>query len=441
MTKSGWVTTLFGWLGCACLYAQSDPVLMRIDGKAVLRSEFEYLYHKNKELVDSDSLSLHEYVDLFVNFKLKVAAAEAAGIDTTAQFRRELDGYRRGLAASYLMDETVAEQVAREAYDRMRSDGRGSRLRIKQLFFYLPQQVAQSNVQAAEQRMDSLYLLLQTGQLAFDDAVARFSDAQEEFFVHRFELPAELEKRLFDLPVGAITAPFFTPQGIHIVKVLERNQLSPFEEMKSDLIRRYGRDKGVKAVVERLKKEYNYTTDAAGIAELLAVGKTEKPLFSLNGKVYTGLMFDRFASARPQSASLLFEKYVEKSILDYEYERLELHYPLFRALMQEYRDGILLFEISNREIWSPVGETVLADFFVRHRSRYRWRPSRYRGIVLHCITVDVAKRARKLLKALPETEWQNALRLLLNADAEQVKGVQGVFAVGENAFVDQQIFK
>ena len=63
---------------------------MRINGKDVTRSEFEYIYNKNNSLTELESKTLNEYVDLFVNFKLKVAAAEAAGIDTTATFRNEL---------------------------------------------------------------------------------------------------------------------------------------------------------------------------------------------------------------------------------------------------------------------------------------------------------------------------------------------------------------
>ena len=85
--------------------AQQDPVLMRINGKDVTRSEFEYIYNKNNSLNEQESKTLDEYVDLFVNFKLKVAAAEAAGIDTTRTFREELEGYRRQLAKSYLTDE------------------------------------------------------------------------------------------------------------------------------------------------------------------------------------------------------------------------------------------------------------------------------------------------------------------------------------------------
>ena len=95
------LTCLFG----LSAFAQEDPVLMRINGKDITRSEFEYIYNKNNSLNELEAKSLNEYVDLFINFKLKVAAAEAAGIDTTRAFREELNGYRRQLAKSYLTDE------------------------------------------------------------------------------------------------------------------------------------------------------------------------------------------------------------------------------------------------------------------------------------------------------------------------------------------------
>ena len=63
------LTCLFG----LSAFAQEDPVLMRINGKDITRSEFEYIYNKNNSLNELEAKSLNEYVDLFINFKLKVA--------------------------------------------------------------------------------------------------------------------------------------------------------------------------------------------------------------------------------------------------------------------------------------------------------------------------------------------------------------------------------
>ena len=86
---------------CFCLsgYAQNDdPVVMTIDGKDIKRSEFEYIYNKNNQSSEIDKKSLDEYVDLFINFKLKVAEAEAAPLAVKAVSGvHEIDGPVRHL--------------------------------------------------------------------------------------------------------------------------------------------------------------------------------------------------------------------------------------------------------------------------------------------------------------------------------------------------------
>ena len=136
MIRSGLTIILLclGWTA----FAQQDPVLMRINGKDILRSEFEYIYNKNNALSGIERKTLNEYVDLFVSFKLKVAAAEAMGLDTTRAFREELEGYRRQLAKTYLTDETVSELAARQIYDKMKANQRAGQVRVSHIFKSLP---------------------------------------------------------------------------------------------------------------------------------------------------------------------------------------------------------------------------------------------------------------------------------------------------------------
>ena len=98
-----------------------DPVIMRVNNKDIHKSEFEYIYNKNSQQ-QIDHKSLDEYVTLFKNYKLKVAEAEAMGIDTTSAFKNELAGYREELAKPYLIDASVDDRLAHEAYDRMKED-------------------------------------------------------------------------------------------------------------------------------------------------------------------------------------------------------------------------------------------------------------------------------------------------------------------------------
>ena len=92
----------------------ADPVVMTINGKPVLRSEFEYSYNKNNSETVVDKKNVADYVPLFVNYKLKVLAAEAAGIDTTSAFRKEFLTYRdQQVRPSFINDDDVETEAYR----------------------------------------------------------------------------------------------------------------------------------------------------------------------------------------------------------------------------------------------------------------------------------------------------------------------------------------
>lgn len=101
---------------------QTDPTLMKINGKNIPLSEFEYIYNKNNSNNVVDKKSLDEYVDLFVNFKLKVEEAIAQGLDTTQAFKSEFEMYRNQLAEQYMTDEKALDRLVEEAYNRKKEE-------------------------------------------------------------------------------------------------------------------------------------------------------------------------------------------------------------------------------------------------------------------------------------------------------------------------------
>ena len=110
----------------AIAWAAKDSVIMTVNGVDVPKSEFEYLYHKNSQQQDSNQLqdpqTLDEYVGLFELYKMKVADAKAAGIDTTASYVAEMKQYSRELANPYVADSVFLNRLVDEAYQRMQEE-------------------------------------------------------------------------------------------------------------------------------------------------------------------------------------------------------------------------------------------------------------------------------------------------------------------------------
>ena len=103
---------------CLSLHAQTDPVIMTVNGKDITRSEFEYSYNKNNSDGVIDKKSVDEYVPLFIDFKLKVAAAEDARYDTVTAIQKDLRSYKEQMVLPTIIDKDFIEREARNTYCR-----------------------------------------------------------------------------------------------------------------------------------------------------------------------------------------------------------------------------------------------------------------------------------------------------------------------------------
>lgn len=217
--------TMLLLLIASMLFAQTDPVLMRINGKEVLRSEFEHACTGEGRLA---GVMPKERISLFIDYKLKIVEAEATGLDTTRAFRAMLEDYRRGLAKDYLTDGEAAELAARKAYDKLNSGHRTGQVRVTHIYKHLSQNIPGYALREVEAKMDSIYGTLAQGketERLFDAYVKAYSDDKRTFWVSPLQMPVEFEDMAYGLQVGEVSRPFFTPQGIHIVKVVEKKKL------------------------------------------------------------------------------------------------------------------------------------------------------------------------------------------------------------------------
>ena len=113
------------------LFSQ-DKHLMKIGDNLIFPDEFLNIYNKNR--TDADTVlkaeEIDEYINLFINFKLKVIEAESLGMDTLTSFKKELAGYRNQLSKSYLNDTKVTEELLKEAYERLKYEINASHILI-----------------------------------------------------------------------------------------------------------------------------------------------------------------------------------------------------------------------------------------------------------------------------------------------------------------------
>ena len=442
-------------LAMACLAcsnyvtAQNDPVLMRINDSDITKSEFEYIYNKHNSQNVLEKKDLSDYLQLFINFKLKVNDARQAGIDTSLAFRDELAGYRMQVAKSYLTDEAAEEAYVKDQYEEVKKSGKAHRIKFVQIFRHLPQNMTQRQIQSAENQMDSIYRVIQSQpNVKFENFVNQFSDDNRTLTISYLQTPESFENVVFALPVGEISKPFFSPYGIHIVKVLDQGDLLTINELKKELetraLRRDGYTIGTGLMIERLKKEYNYTPNFAALNELKHSGQTKQTIFTLDGHVYDGALFKQFASSHPMALQQQLNAFTAKSVLDYENSMLEKKYPDFRLLMQEYHDGMLLFEISNQKIWeqAQADEAGQSAYFYAHNSNYHWDLPRFNGVIIHCADKKTLKQVKKQLKKFDSSIDKKVVEKMFNtSDKPQVIASEGIYAVGENPYVDYYVFK
>jgi peptidyl-prolyl cis-trans isomerase SurA len=330
---------------------------------------------------------------------------------------------------------------------------------------------------SAKQKTDSLYQRVLAGD-DFGKLASEFSEDRGSA-TRNGELPwfgsgrmiPEFENAAFALKnIGDVSAPIQSAFGWHIIKLLDRKGLAGFETVKADIERNVKRDEranmGQKAFVDRLRNEYGYAVNTANVNEFskllenktladsvfqLEAAKLNKPLFTFAGKEFTQSDFAAYLKKNAYSdktiASEVIEQkmdaFTEKEILAYEDSQLENKYEDFRFLINEYHDGILLFEVSNNEVWEKASKDTegLARYFNEHKADYRWEKPHFKGRVISCKDKATLKAAKAIVKRSHNDSIDKYLRTRLNDSIQYVKVEKGLFAQGENKAVDKFGFK
>lgn len=213
---------LLGMMG-ATVAQMEDPVILIIEENTVTKSEFESIFRKNNQDADVSEDALREYMQLFINFKLKVMEAQELGMDTVQKFLRELDGYRTQLARPYLTDESQNESLLEEAYQRKKEEIKASHLLIQ-----VAQDASPSDTLKAWKKITDLRKKAMAGsdfaELArqhSEDPSAKDNGGNLGYF-SALQMVYPFENAAYNTPVGSISQPIRTRFGYHLVQVNDR---------------------------------------------------------------------------------------------------------------------------------------------------------------------------------------------------------------------------
>lgn len=383
----------------------NDPIVMTINGEDVTRSEFEYSYNKNNTDLVIDKASLDEYVELFVNYKLKVAAAKDAQLDTVATFLKEVADYRAQQAEEYLLDSAFIEEEAHKTYDAtVKNIGPDGLFQASHILIRLPQQASTADQARAEQLIDSLYMELKKGadfaEMArlYSEDPGSARDGGMLPWLFKGQLLKEFEEVALAMQPGELSRPVLSPVGYHIIYMNGRKQFEPYEYHREGILQ-FLEQRGIRIQAKR------------------SMGK--KLAAQMGGGI------------TPQQA------------LERAESELDTKYPEFGFLMKEFYEGSLLYEISVREVWDKAAndEKGLEKYFKKNKKNYRYDEPVYRGLVVHCISEDVLSQVKKVVKKQPQEEWVKIIRSTFNSDSlMQVRMIRGPFTVGKNVYADYYAF-
>lgn len=270
--------------------------------------------------------------------------------------------------------------------------------------------------------------------------------------------------------INDVTKPFISNFGWHIVKLVDRKEIGTYEDNLNDLKQSLTRNdrarKSEEALLNRIKKEYKFSQNLKSLNPFYTIvtdtifsggWKAEqaaglnKKMMTLGTRTFDQQDFARYLAKNQRKRSkedirvfvnTMFTSFVNENCLAYEDSRLESKYPEFRALVKEYRDGILLFELTDRKIWSKAvkDSTGLEAYYNAHRTNYMW-DQRLDATIFTFSTTD-EKILSEARKAILRGVTDNELLGMVNNDSTTVLTIdRRKFLKGDNALIDELDWK
>jgi peptidyl-prolyl cis-trans isomerase SurA len=329
-------------------------------------------------------------------------------------------------------------------------------------------------VESASKKAQELYDKLQKGE-SFEVLAGEFSDdsqtADKGGVLPLFgtgtttRMVLEFEDAAFALKKdGDISQPVKTDFGYHIIKRLEWTDLRSFDQLKKEIQSKVNKDERAKktqdSFIQKLKKEYKFSDSYAKTSSWFVqnldstyfLGQwnadkltSDKAMFKLGKKLYTQKQFGEYLEKNyrnvrsADNASVIKKQYMawqNAEIIGYEEMQLERKHPEFKALMQEYHDGILLYEVMTDKVWNKAikDSSGLRAFYEQNAGKYQWG-KRYNAFVYECLNDDVAKQVTGMLKSSDTITSKTIIGAVNKSSELNLRVRTNKFEVAQTAFL------
>jgi peptidyl-prolyl cis-trans isomerase SurA len=337
------------------------------------------------------------------------------------------------------------------------------------IYAAVPPDATEELILEKQDKINNIYQKIQEG-MSFEDAAKQYSEDRgsaanngllNKFTVNR--IVPEFVETIKTLKPGEVSEPIKTMYGFHIIKLIGLSQPGDFETEKKNLSDRLNRDaraqKSEEAVIKQIKKEANFKQFDKNLYDFISqIDSTlpmaqfdasefklaNDPLFRIGKQDFTQTDFAIYLQEKqkPQQgmkaenyAYMLYNDFVNESVISYEDSMLEQKHPDFAMLMKEYRDGILLFDLMDQKVWSKAVKdtTGLKTFHADNQNKYMWD----KRLSVTNYTITDERELEKASVIIKKYDDDFEIRDALAADSLRAVRIQpGKFEQGDNQFVD-----
>lgn len=505
MKSTPFFTLLFFMAISLSTFSQKrQAILFKIDKKPQLVTDFEKNYLKNIDIVvDSTQKKLKNYLDLYINYRLKVQAAYNLKLDTLPEFIGELSRYKQQLMTPYLKDSLALENLAKEAYYRSKYEVNANHILIRLEEGALPKDTLKAynliskarkeivegqkfedvalkysedpsvkknfgnlsyfkvfqmvypfenaayntpvgkispifktrygyhilkindkrlslgeievahimlknkdakSIAVNKLKIDSIYTLLKNGQ-KFADLAKKYSQdsgsAKNGGKLTKFgvgKIIKEFSDAAFALKnIGDYSKPFKTQYGWHIVTLLKKYPIDSYEKMHPELLKKVRKgeraDQIEKSIIDKLKKTYTILEYKSALADFQKPNwfkrkdSLKRPILKVQDSVFTQkdlVVYLAFKKIEKYVSNQIYNKFKDRKIIDYYKTHLESTNKDYAASVNEFKEGLLLFDVMQKNIWqkAKIDSTGLKAFYMLNRRKYPNDFKKNRGIII-----------------------------------------------------------